>query len=161
MTALITFLPIYLQTVAGATPAETGMLLIPLTGAVSVGSVLTGWLISRSGRTAVFPSIGLTITAVSLVGLALWAPALSRGQLSWVLAIGALTQGSSMITATITVQAIAGPRFLGAAAAMVTRQPMFIRKLPSPCRQMMRLSGRPSASPSACEESSPIAPMEK
>lgn len=116
LTALVTFLPIYLQTVAGASPAETGMLLIPLTGAVSVGSVLTGWLISRSGRTAIFPSIGLSITAVSLVALALWAPGLSRGQLSWVLALGALTQGSSMITATITVQAVAGPRMLGVAA---------------------------------------------
>jgi hypothetical protein len=52
-------------------------------------------------------------------------------------------------------------RFFGAAAAIVTRQPRFINKLPSPCKQMMRRSGRPSANPSACEESSPIAPTEK
>lgn len=116
LTALMTFLPIYLQTVSGATAAETGLLLIPLTGAVSLGAVLTGSLISRTGRTAIFPTIGLAITAVSLVYLAIWAPSLSRAQLSWVLALGALTQGSSMITATITVQAVAGPRLLGAAS---------------------------------------------
>ena len=117
LTAMITFLPIYLQVVAGATPAESGLLLIPLTGAVSGGSVVTGWLVSRTGRTAVFPTYGLMITAVSLVGLAIWAPQLSKMQLSWVLAVGGLCQGSSMITAQITVQMVAGVRQLGAAAA--------------------------------------------
>ncbi len=119
LTAMMTFLPIYLQVVTGATPAQSGLLLIPLTGAVSLGSVLTGWLISRTGRTAVFPTFGLAITAVSLIGLAIWAPSLSRTQLAWLLALGSLSQGSAMITAQITVQAVAGVHQLGAAAASV------------------------------------------
>jgi MFS family permease len=119
LTAMMTFLPIYLQIVAGASPAQTGLLLIPLTGAVSSGSVLTGWLISRTGRVAIFPAVGLAITAATLMTLAIWAPSLSRVQLSWLLALGGLTQGSAMITAQIAVQAAAGPRQLGAAAASV------------------------------------------
>jgi len=119
LTAMMTFLPLYLQIVAGASPAQTGLLLIPLTGAVSSGSVLTGWLISRTGRVAIFPAVGLSITAVTLVALAIWAPSLSRVQLSWLLAIGGLTQGSAMLSAQIVVQAVAGPRQLGAAAASV------------------------------------------
>jgi len=119
LTAMMTFLPIYLLVVTGATAGESGLLLIPLTGAVSSGAVLTGWLISRTGRTAVFPAVGLMITAVSLVALAIWAPSLSRGQLSWLLALGSVTQGSAMITAQITVQTVCGPRQLGAAAAAV------------------------------------------
>jgi MFS family permease len=119
LTALMTFLPIYLVLVAGASAGESGLLLIPLTGAVSSGSVLTGWLISRTGRTAIFPTVGLAVTAVSLVALAIWAPSLSRMQLSWLLALGGVTQGSAMITAQITVQAVAGPRQLGAASASV------------------------------------------
>nr|WP_294514572.1 MFS transporter [uncultured Rhodopila sp.] len=119
LTAMMTFLPIYLQVVTGATPAQSGLLLIPLTGAVSLGSVLTGWLISRTGRTAVFPTFGLAITAASLIGLAIWAPSLSRTQLAWLLAFGSLSQGSAMITAQITVQAVAGFQQLGAAAASV------------------------------------------
>jgi MFS family permease len=119
LTALMTFLPIYLQVVAGASAGESGLLLIPLTGAVSSGSVLTGWLISRTGRTAIFPTIGLAITAVSLFALAIWAPSLSRTQLSWLLALGGVTQGSAMITAQITVQTVAGARHLGAASASV------------------------------------------
>lgn len=119
LSAMMTFLPIYLQVVAGASPARSGLLLIPFTGAVSSGSVLTGWLISRSGRTAIFPTIGLAITAASLIAAAVWAPSLGTGPLSWLLAIGGLTQGSAMITAQITVQSVAGPRQLGAAAASV------------------------------------------
>ena len=120
LTAMMTFLPIYLQVVAGASAAQTGVLLIPLTGAVSFGSMLTGWLIARSGRTAIFPTIGLAVTAMSLVALAIWAPSLSRVELSWLVAVGGLTQGSSMITAQITVQAAAGARQLGAASASVS-----------------------------------------
>lgn len=119
LTAMMTFLPLYLQIVAGASPAQTGLLLIPLTGAVSSGSVLTGWLISRTGRVAIFPAVGLSITAATLVALAIWAPSLNRVQLSWLLAIGGLTQGAAMLTAQIVVQAVAGPRQLGAAAASV------------------------------------------
>lgn len=119
LSAMMTFLPIYFQVVTGASPAQSGLLLIPLTGAVSSGAVLTGWLISRSGRTAIFPTVGLGITAATLIAAAIWAPALSRTELSWLLAGGGLTQGSAMITAQITVQSIAGPRQLGAAAAAV------------------------------------------
>ena len=119
LTAMTTFLPLYFQIVAGATPAESGLLLIPLTGAVSSGSVLTGWLISRSGRTAIFPAVGLAITAATLIALAIWAPRLDRVALAWVLALGGVCQGSAMITAQITVQAVSGIRNLGAAAASV------------------------------------------
>ena len=119
LTAMMTFLPIYFQVVTGATPAQSGLLLIPLTGAVSFGSVVTGWLISRTGRTAIFPTFGLAITALSLFGLAIWAPSLSRVQLSWLVALGSLSQGSAMITAQITVQSVSGIHNLGAAAASV------------------------------------------
>ncbi len=117
LTAMMTFLPIYFQVVAGASSGEAGLLLIPLTGAVSGGSVVTGWLISRSGRTAIFPTIGLTVTALTLIALAIWAPGMSRVQIAWVLAVGGLCQGSAMLTAQITVQAVGGARNLGAAAA--------------------------------------------
>lgn len=117
LVGLMTFLPIYLQVVSGASPAETGLLLIPLTGSVASGSVITGWLITRTGRTAIFPTIGLTVTAFTMVGLAIWAPDMSRVQLSWLLALGGVCQGSAMLTAQVTVQSVAGPRNLGAAAA--------------------------------------------
>jgi MFS family permease len=117
LTAMITFLPLYLQAVMGASPGEAGLLLIPLTVSVSSGSVLTGWLISRTGRTAVFPMVGLSITALTMGYLAFSAAGMTRVELSWFIALGGLCQGSAMLTAQITVQKVAGPRHLGAAAA--------------------------------------------
>jgi MFS family permease len=119
LVALITFLPIYFQVVGGASPAQTGLLLLPLTAGTSCGSVITGWLMSKTGRTAIFPAFGLMVTAVTLAVLAIWAPQMSRMEMSWVLALGGVCQGSAMITAQVTVQVVAGTRQLGAAAASV------------------------------------------
>lgn len=117
LVAMMTFLPIYLQAVMGASPGETGLLLMPLTVSVSSGSVLTGWLISRSGRTAIWPMCGLMVTALTMLYLAWAAAGMSRQELSWMLALGGLCQGSGMLTAQVTVQKVAGFRNLGAAAA--------------------------------------------
>lgn len=119
LTGMVTFLPIYLQIVGGVSAGHSGLLLIPLTGAISVGSMLTGWLISHSQRTATWPTIGLTITASTLVCLAIWGPSLSTTAISWILAIGGMTQGSAQVTAQITAQSVAGQRQLGAAAATI------------------------------------------
>ena len=59
LVSLITFLPIYLRAVRGASPAETGLMLLPLTFGIGVGSLITGQIVTRTGRTAVFPSLGL------------------------------------------------------------------------------------------------------
>ncbi len=119
LVAMVTFLPIYFQAVTGASPATSGLLLLPLTAGVSGGSVLTGMLVSRTGRTAAFPVVGLSLTALTLVMLALWAPAMSRAELSAVLAVGGVCQGTSMLVAQVTTQIVAGPGRLGIAAGVL------------------------------------------
>ena len=119
LTAMVTFLPLYFEVVHGASPGHTGLLLVPLTVAVSAGSVLTGSLIARTGRTAVFPGTGLIVTAATLLAAAAWGPELSETNLALLLAVGGLFQGSAMLTAQITVQLAASPRQLGVASASV------------------------------------------
>ena len=119
LTAMVTFLPLYFRVVGGAGAARSGLLLMPLTVGVSIGSVATGWLISRTTRTAIFPSLGLGFTALTLVAAAVWGPALSPEGLAWLLAAGGVTQGTAMLTAQITVQLVAPPRMLGVAAGSV------------------------------------------
>ncbi len=119
LVAMVTFLPIYFQVVSGASPAVSGLLLLPLTAGVSGGSVLTGWLVSITGRTAILPTIGLVVTAITLVALALWAPRMSRVELSVVLAVGGVCQGTSMLVAQVTGQVVAGPRRLGVVAGAI------------------------------------------
>jgi len=119
LVSLITFLPIYLRAVRGASPAETGLLLLPLTFGIGIGSLITGQLVTRTGRTALFPSYGLTIATASLLFLAFFVPHLTLTQLPWVLGGTALFMGTVMGVVQVTVQAVAGQRMLGTGAAMV------------------------------------------
>lgn len=117
--SLITWLPIYLQVVRGTDAGNTGLLLLPLTALIAVGSMITGRIISKTGRTAILPSIGLPMVSVMVVCLALFAPQMSLSQLPWLFGAIALTQGTAMPVVQLTVQLVAGPKQLGAAAASV------------------------------------------
>ncbi len=119
LVSLITFLPIYLRAVRGTAPAETGLLLLPLTFGIGIGSLVAGQLITRTGRTAIFPSLGLSAATAGLSFLAFWVPHLSLSQLPWVFGVTALFMGTVMGVVQVTVQAVAGQRMLGAGAAMV------------------------------------------
>jgi len=117
--SLITFVPVYLQVVRGTSPSETGLLLLPLTAGIGVGSLFTGRMIAATGRTTIFPEIGLSFSLGLSIAFALLAPRLSLGVLPWLLGVTALSFGTGMPVVQMTVQTIAGPKFLGAAAASV------------------------------------------
>lgn len=119
LVSLVTFLPIYLRAVRGTSPAQTGLLLLPLTFGIGIGSLVAGQLITRTGRTAIWPSFGLSAATAGLLFVAFWVPHLSLRQLPWVFGITALFMGTVMGVVQVTVQAIAGQRMLGAGAAMV------------------------------------------
>jgi MFS family permease len=117
--SMTTFVPIFLRVVHGASSAEIGFLLLPMTAGVGIGSLTTGQLVSRTGRTAIFPTVGMCAVTVLLVANAFLAPHLTMQQLSWLLGLTAVFMGSVMAVVQITVQAAAGPAMLGAAAASV------------------------------------------
>ncbi|MFF2777725.1 MFS transporter [Streptomyces sp. NPDC058052] len=62
------YLPSFLQMVEGATATESGLLMLPLMGGIVVASVVSGRLISRTGRYKVYPVIG---AALSVLGMGL------------------------------------------------------------------------------------------
>jgi EmrB/QacA subfamily drug resistance transporter len=119
LVSLVTFLPIYLRAVRGASPAETGLLLLPLMFGIGIGSLVTGQLVTRTGRTAVFPSYGYVAATAGLSFLAFWVPHLSLSALPWVFGATACFMGAVMGVVQVTVQAVAGQRMLGTGAAMV------------------------------------------
>lgn len=119
MVSLITFLPVYLIVVRGQSPAETGLLLVPLTVGVGTGSMITGRLVSRTGRTTLYPSFGLGILTCSLVGLAFWAPTLGTTAFAGLLLWIGLFLGTVMGVVQLTVQLASGQARLGEAAASV------------------------------------------
>jgi EmrB/QacA subfamily drug resistance transporter len=119
LVSLITFLPVYLQVVRGESPSTTGLLLVPLTIGIGAGSLMTGRLVSKSGRTTIFPAVGLALATMSLVAMALWASVLSREALSGLLLVIGLLMGTVMGVVQVTVQSAAGTSRLGEAAAAV------------------------------------------
>jgi predicted MFS family arabinose efflux permease len=119
MVSLVAFLPLYLYVTRGASPGETGLILVPLMAGLGVGSMLTGLLVSNTNLTAIFPSIGLTIVAFGMLALAFYSPVLTSAGLAWSLALISPFLGTVMTIATIIVQAAAPRGSLGAATATV------------------------------------------
>jgi EmrB/QacA subfamily drug resistance transporter len=119
LVSLITFLPIYLIVVRGISPSRTGLLLLPLMIGIGIGSMLTGRMVSISGRTAIFPSYGLVLVTLNLLLLALWAPQIGTAFLAWVFLWNGLCMGTVMGVVQVTVQSACGPLMLGEAAASV------------------------------------------
>src|SRR5487761_1373033 len=64
----IVFLPQYLQIVKGDTATNSGLLLVPMMAGVLVSSIVSGQMISRTGRYRIWPVLGTAIFMV-VVGL--------------------------------------------------------------------------------------------
>ncbi|MEU2657079.1 MFS transporter [Streptomyces sp. NPDC007325] len=62
------YLPSFLQMVEGATATESGLLMLPLMGGIVLASVVSGQLISRTGRYRIYPVIG---SALAVLGMGL------------------------------------------------------------------------------------------
>ncbi len=66
----VTYLPLFLQVVLGATPTGSGLQILPLMGGLLITSISSGQIISRTGRYKPFPIAGTAIMVVGLVLLA-------------------------------------------------------------------------------------------
>jgi MFS family permease len=119
LVSMITFLPIYLSVARGTTPGQTGLLMLPLTALIAVGSMATGRTVSITGRTAIIPSFGLPVVTCLLLTMAVLGPTISLSHLPWLLGAIAMFMGTGMPVVQVTVQMLAGQKQLGAAAASV------------------------------------------
>ena len=119
LVSLIAFLPIYLRVVHGLSAGDTGLILLPLTFGIGAGSMVTGRVVSRTGFTAIFPSVGLILATGMLLALTLLANVIGVGGLAVLLFLAGLFMGTVMGVVQVTVQNAAGPQSLGTAAASV------------------------------------------
>lgn len=68
--AAIVFLPLFLQIVTGATATVSGLLILPLLVAGTLSTLVSGRIMSRTGRYKMFPVIGFALMSVGLALLA-------------------------------------------------------------------------------------------
>jgi EmrB/QacA subfamily drug resistance transporter len=120
MFGALTFLPVFFQTVKGASPTQSGLRMLPVMAGLLVASIGSGQLISRWGRYKVFPVLG---TALMTIGLFL----LSRIGVftgGWVIALYMLVLGVGlglvMQVLVVAVQNAVEYRDLGVATSGAT-----------------------------------------
>jgi EmrB/QacA subfamily drug resistance transporter len=118
MFAMVFYLPVYLQLALHSNPAQSGLMLLPLTAGIVGGAALTGRLIVWTGRPTDIPKFGLLLAAASLCAMAL-APADKRILIGLGFSTG-LGLGSVMSVMQIVTQSEAGPARLGAAAGTIS-----------------------------------------
>ena len=120
MFGAIVFLPLFLQVVMGATPTNSGLLLLPLMGGVVTSSIVTGRLITRTGRYKVYPIVGTALMSLGLWLLSTMSPATTLLQASiYMLAFG-IGMGGVLQVLVIAVQNAVEARDLGVATSSAT-----------------------------------------
>src|SRR5215469_5558142 len=65
----MTFLPLYQQTVQGASPTVSGLLLTPLMVGSAITSIVAGQAVTRTGRYKMFPFIGGAVMTIGMLML--------------------------------------------------------------------------------------------
>jgi EmrB/QacA subfamily drug resistance transporter len=120
MFGAIIFLPFYLQAVMGMSPTESGLAMLPAVFGILTTSIISGRLITRTGRYKIFPILGAAILIIALLMLS----RLQVGTPYWQLALFELAFGAglgmTMQTIVTAVQNAVEYRDLGTATSTTT-----------------------------------------
>ncbi|WP_082514865.1 MDR family MFS transporter [Yonghaparkia sp. Root332] len=117
MFGAIGYLPTYFQMSVGASATEAGLLMIPMMASLLLTSIITGTMISRSGRYKRLPIVGTAILAGGLVGLSsVTVDTPVAVVCAWMAVIG-IGLGTSMQVMTLVVQNSFAHREVGTATA--------------------------------------------
>ncbi|WP_158287561.1 MFS transporter [Falsiroseomonas bella] len=115
----IAFLPLYFFAVRGLSPSGAGLALLPLAATAAFGAMLVGRLFARTGRTMRWSGIGLSCSAVLLLGVAYELGAMPLWAMATVLGLASFGFGTSFPMVQVTVQLAVPRERLGSATASV------------------------------------------
>jgi EmrB/QacA subfamily drug resistance transporter len=120
MFGAITFLPLYQQTVQGASATNSGLLLLPMMLGLMVVSVFVGQVITRTGRYKAFPIIGGVGMTAGMILLAQVDVATSKTQLALFMVVLGVGMGFLMQTTMLIAQNSVEAKDLGVASSSAT-----------------------------------------
>ena len=120
MFGAITFLPLFQQTVQGASATNSGLLLLPMMAAMLVVSIVAGQVITRTGRYKVFPILGGVGMAIGMLLLSFVDVATTRTQLALFMVALGLGMGCLMQTTMLIAQNSVAQKDLGVASSTAT-----------------------------------------
>ncbi|MDO9398223.1 MAG: MFS transporter, partial [Herbiconiux sp.] len=116
----IMLLPLYMQIVHGASPTESGLLMLPMVGGMMTASIGSGRVISRTGKVRLFPIVGSAFIVVELLLLSL---STADTAIIWVMLpmfVLGLGLGQCMQPLLLTMQSAVPPSDIGVATASAT-----------------------------------------
>lgn len=114
---MFVYLPLYLQVVLGLSAAASGSLFVPMVFTMILASVVSGQVVSRTGRYKALAVVGAALAASGMALLA-WAPgAATPTRMLWHLALCGVGFGLAQPIYTLVVQNAAPRAQLGAATA--------------------------------------------
>jgi EmrB/QacA subfamily drug resistance transporter len=116
----VTYLPLFLQVVKGATPTGSGLQLLPLMGGLLITSIVSGQIITRTGRYKPFPIAGTAVMTLGLYLLSTMSPSSSRTSISLFMFILGLGLGMVMQVLILAVQNAVDYSDLGVATSGAT-----------------------------------------
>jgi EmrB/QacA subfamily drug resistance transporter len=113
-------LPLYLQIVKGASPTQSGLMLLPLTAGIMGGAIASGQAISRTGRYKVWPVIGSFLLVGSLLAMSrIDADTLLWQTMALMVPFG-VGLGFNMQPLVLAIQNTVSPRDIGVATSSAT-----------------------------------------
>jgi EmrB/QacA subfamily drug resistance transporter len=116
----IMLLPLYMQIVHGASPTESGLLMLPMVAGMMVASIGSGQVISKTGHIRLFPIVG---SALIVVGLLLLSFCGADTRLLWVclsMVVLGLGLGNCMQPLLLIVQSAVPATEIGVATSSAT-----------------------------------------
>jgi EmrB/QacA subfamily drug resistance transporter len=116
----VTYFPLYLQVVKGVTPTGSGMQMVPMMGGMLVTSIMSGQLISRTGRYKILPLLGTAVMTVGLFLLSRLTPENTNATASLLMLILGVGLGMVMQVLVIAVQNDVDYHDLGVATSGAT-----------------------------------------
>lgn len=116
----VTYFPLYLQIVKGVSPTGSGIQMVPMMGGMLVTSILSGQLISRTGRYKIFPVLGTAVMTVGLFLLSRLTPDTTNATASLLMLVLGIGLGMVMQVLVIAVQNDIDYKDLGVATSGAT-----------------------------------------
>jgi EmrB/QacA subfamily drug resistance transporter len=113
----VVYLPVFLQVIKGASPTGSGMQMLPMMGGMLLSSIVSGQLISRTGRYKIYPIAGTAVMTVALVLLSRMSVETSLPMLLGMMLLLGLGMGLVMQVLVIAVQNSVDYRDLGVATS--------------------------------------------
>jgi EmrB/QacA subfamily drug resistance transporter len=116
----VTYMPLFLQVVKGASPTGSGLQLLPLMGGLLITSIASGQVITRTGHYKSFPIAGTGVMVLALYMLSTLDPASSRTMIFAFMFLLGLGLGMVMQVLVLAVQNAVDYADLGVATSGAT-----------------------------------------